>query len=210
MQSDPSDISPADVSVHERDVDVGGSRIHYLEAGPSSGAALLLLHGGRFDSSTWKKLGSIQLLASRGYRVLALDLPGYGDSPKSALSREDFLPALLKFLDLDQVVILSPSMSGGFSLPMVASHPAQVRAYVPVAPAGVGRYGPRIVDSPVPTLILWGSADRVFPVSGAADLATHFQDAEIHVFEGASHPCYLDQPEAFHQVFLTFLEGLRR
>jgi len=209
MQSDPSDISPAEVSIHGRDVDVGGSRVHYLEAGPSAGIDLLLLHGGRFDSSTWKKLGTIQLLASRGYRVLALDLPGYGDSPKSALSREDFLPALLKSLDLDQVVILSPSMSGSFSLPMVARHPAKVRAYVPVAPAGVGRYGPRILFSPVPTLILWGSADRVFPVSGAADLATHFQDAEVHVFEGASHPCYLDQPKAFHQVLLAFLKGLK-
>lgn len=208
MQPNTSDKPPADVSIHERDVDVGGSRVHYLDAGPASGTVVLLLHGARFDSNTWKKLGSIRLLAGKGYRCLALDLPGYGDSPKSALAREEFLPALLNALDLDRVVILSPSMSGGFSLPMVARHPGQVRAYVPVAPAGIGRYGSSIQDSPVPTLIFWGGEDRVFPVSGAADLATHFQHAEVHVFEGASHPCYLDQPEAFHQVLLDFLDGL--
>ena len=39
----------------------------------------LLLHGSMADSSTWWRVGPA--LAERGYRVVALDLPGHGASP---------------------------------------------------------------------------------------------------------------------------------
>lgn len=42
---------------------------------------VVLLHGKAFNSHTWEQLGTLQLLARRGYRAVALDLPG--ESPHS-------------------------------------------------------------------------------------------------------------------------------
>ncbi|MFC1435675.1 alpha/beta fold hydrolase [Streptacidiphilus sp. N1-3] len=42
----------------------------------------LLVHGLMADHSTWRRVGPA--LADRGYRVLAVDLPGHGGSPRAA------------------------------------------------------------------------------------------------------------------------------
>lgn len=46
---------------------------------------MVLLHGKAFNSHTWEQLGTLQLLAQRGYRAVALDLPG--ESPAPGLGR---------------------------------------------------------------------------------------------------------------------------
>ena len=61
------------------------------------------------------------------------------------------------------------------------------------------------MDSTVPTLVIWGSADRVFPVSQAEPLASRFRDGQALILEGAAHPCYLDEPEAFHAALVEFV-----
>lgn len=42
---------------------------------------VVLLHGRAFNSHTWEQLGTLQLLAQRGYRAVALDLPGENPQP---------------------------------------------------------------------------------------------------------------------------------
>ena len=58
-------------------VDVGGFGVADREAGPVSGPALLLLHGFPTSSHMFRNL--IPKLADR-YRVVAPDLPGFGQS----------------------------------------------------------------------------------------------------------------------------------
>src|SRR5215831_12544262 len=58
-------------------VDVDGFGVAYREAGPVDGAALLLLHGFPTSSHMFRNL--IPKLADR-YRVVAPDLPGFGQS----------------------------------------------------------------------------------------------------------------------------------
>ncbi|KND91801.1 putative hydrolase [Tolypocladium ophioglossoides CBS 100239] len=59
-------------------VAVDGARIFYRQSGPSDPDApiVLLLHG--FPSSSHQFRNLIPLLASKGYRVIAPDLPGFG------------------------------------------------------------------------------------------------------------------------------------
>lgn len=47
---------------------------------------VVLLHGKAFNSHTWEQLGTLQLLAQRGYRAVALDLPG--ETPPPGLGRQ--------------------------------------------------------------------------------------------------------------------------
>jgi pimeloyl-ACP methyl ester carboxylesterase len=66
-------------------VDVDGFAVAYREAGPVSGPALLLLHGFPTSSHMFRNL--IPKLVDR-YRVVAPDLPGFGQSDLP--SREKF------------------------------------------------------------------------------------------------------------------------
>lgn len=53
-----------------------GIKVFHRTAGPSNGPVLLLLHG--FPSSSAQFRNIIPLLASKGYRIVAPDLPGFG------------------------------------------------------------------------------------------------------------------------------------
>lgn len=59
-------------------VEANGAQVFYRKAGPSSADAptVLLLHG--FPSSSHQFRNLMPLLAAKGYRVLAPDLPGFG------------------------------------------------------------------------------------------------------------------------------------
>uniref|UniRef100_A0A8D2EBN4 Aminoacylase-1 n=1 Tax=Theropithecus gelada TaxID=9565 RepID=A0A8D2EBN4_THEGE len=57
----------------------GNSPIFYREVlplNPAHRVEVVLLHGKAFNSHTWEQLGTLQLLSQRGYRAVALDLPG--------------------------------------------------------------------------------------------------------------------------------------
>lgn len=104
---------------------------------------VLLLHGQSFTSKNWLDLGTLTLLASLGHRAVAIDLPGYGKSvPSPPVSDSlEFMENLIKVLKLGPTpVIISPSMSGKFSLPYLVSHPNRVKGYVPVAPGNTESY----------------------------------------------------------------------
>jgi epoxide hydrolase 4 len=57
---------------------VNGVELHYLQAG--SGAPVVLLHGFPESSYSWRR--QIPALTAAGFRVIAPDLRGYGDSSK--------------------------------------------------------------------------------------------------------------------------------
>ena len=170
-----------------------------------SGRSVLLLHGAKFDSETWRTLGTIDRLAQAGYRVIALDLPGFGRSEAWSFDRTHFLEQLLPRLDIGKPVVVAPSMSGSVTFPVLAGRPELVSGFVGVAPAGSAA---QLQGSPVPALIVWGSKDAVFPVSRAETLAARFERATVVILEDARHPCYLDQPDRFHDAVLQFLAGL--
>lgn len=182
-----------------------GQRIHVRTAGREGAPGVLLLHGAAFSSRTWEDLGTIEQLAGAGYRVVAIDLPGFGESKGAKVDRTGFLSGFVPALGIGRPVIVSPSMSGGFSFPLILAHPELVSGFVPVAPAATVRYAKRIQRSPVPVLIVWGERDQVFPPAQAELLAGSFENAKTLILPGARHPAYLDEPEKFHAALLAFL-----
>lgn len=119
-----------------------GIRTHYLDAG--DGPALVLLHGGEYGAAaelTWESC--VPLWSSR-FRVLALDLVGFGRSSKI----RDFaggqrrlmisqVSAVLRTLDIRQAYFVGTSLSGRMLLDMVnrADPPWPIEAMVA---AGIG------------------------------------------------------------------------
>ena len=196
------------VEIQAKSVKFNDHPIHMLTAGPASGQPVLLLHGAKFHSGTWRRLGPLDRLAQAGYHAVAIDIPGFGKSPRQRLNSTTFLTELLPKLAIERPVVVSPSMSGSLAFPLILEHPEKVAAFVPVAPAGTLHYASRLDQSPVPTLIFWGEKDGLFPVSQAKLLAARFARAKVVILAGARHPAYLDQPERFHEALLTFLAGL--
>ena len=188
----------------ERQLLLAEKKVHYLEAGDSARPTVLLLHGARFSSETWRELGTIELLAAEGYHVLALDLPGYGRSQTSPIDPTDFLLEAMDALFVEKAFVVSPSMSGQFSFPLVTRNPDKVLGFVPVAPGGIDRYKGALRKVSFPALVLWGENDNVIPVEESDVLAAVLTDSRRVIFKGASHPCYLDNPEEFHQELLDF------
>ena len=189
-------------------VEFQGHRLHTLSRGPESGRSVLLLHGAKFNADTWKDLGTLDVLAGAGFRAVALDLPGFGKSPRWTFDRATLLAELIPALGLGRPVLVAPSMSGSVSFPLILDHPELVSGFVAVAPAGTRKYARLLKDNPVPTLVVWGGHDRVFPVSQAKLLAASFKQASVVILPEAQHPAYLDQPERFHESLLAYLASL--
>lgn len=202
--------SAAPVAILPRDMDFRGKRLHVLTGGPEGAQVVLLLHGASFNSATWQELGTLDLLAGRGLRVVAVDLPGFGKSEPAELPAAQFLEAALPVLGVTRPVIVAPSMSGSFVFPYLAAHPENVAGFVGVAPAGVPEWAPKLKGCTVPALIVWGTADKVFPVEQAQTLQDAFKVATPLYLEGAKHPAYLDAPDAWHEGLVEFVEGVGR
>ncbi len=62
----------------------------------------------------------------------------------------------------------------------------------------------------LPTLILWGSRDRVVPLEHGAFMAKHIPDARLVVLRGAGHMPFYEKPEECARVVLAFLKGERK
>ncbi|MGF1510564.1 MAG: alpha/beta fold hydrolase [Myxococcota bacterium] len=85
-------------------------------------------------------------MAERGFRVLALDLPGFGKSDKPrtfSYTMVDQAYVVLEFLkrvDAEDPVLVGHSMGGHISLALAIERPDVARALVLVSPAGFEKF----------------------------------------------------------------------
>ncbi|XP_060691239.1 protein ABHD14A [Hemiscyllium ocellatum] len=171
---------------------------------------VLLLHGQAFDSKTWEGLGTLSLLAEKGYRAVAMDLPGYGNTPlldidKVDKDRADFLLAFLNAVGLQAPVVVSPSMSGHFSIPFLMFYAQRLKGFVPIAPAGTNLYNADQYEKiQTPTLIVFGELDTNLGVQSLKNLK-YLPHHSVFKIPTARHACYLDEPHLFHTTLLDFL-----
>lgn len=192
-----------------RSVTVAGSKVHVVEQGNVKGQAVLLLHGASFSSKTWQEIGTMQVLADADYRGIAVDLPGFGGSESNEGSSETWLGDLLDALNIQEPVVVSPSMSGQYALPLVTSEPERLRGFVAVAPVAIMEYKDQLQQITVPVLAVWGENDRLIPQEQADLLVSSAKHGRKVVIAGGSHAPYMSDPATWHKVLLEFLGELK-
>ncbi len=109
-------------------------RLHFLEAG-SGDQALVLLHAFPLHAAMWEH--QLAELPSDGWRIIAPDLPGFGQSDPlpdpdqpSLDAMADAVAGLLDHVGLSQVVLGGLSMGGYIAFVFARRHRSRVRALV--------------------------------------------------------------------------------
>lgn len=119
------------ITMEHHTTDLGGLRLHHVEAG--SGEPVLLWHGFLGSWYSWRRL--IPPLAQRGYRVVAPDMRGYGDSDKPATGYDALTLArgfrrLAEHLGLGPHHVVAHDMGAPPALVYAAEYPEAVRSLV--------------------------------------------------------------------------------
>jgi pimeloyl-ACP methyl ester carboxylesterase len=119
-----------------RTLETACGRVSTFEAG--SGEPLLLLHG--LGATKAEFLPTVAALAP-GFRTIAIDLPGFGDSDKPFPAAYDapffarWVAALMDALELDRTHLLGHSMGGRVALEVAMRHPERIDRLVLMTPS---------------------------------------------------------------------------
>lgn len=119
---------------------VDGYRIHNFEAGPPSGAPLLLIHGLGSRGEDWAPM--IPSLAAAGFHVYVPDLLGYGRSAKPNVAysiplEESIVLGCMQSMHLTRADLDGWSMGGWIAAAIALDHPALVNRLVLDDSAGI-------------------------------------------------------------------------
>lgn len=136
----PRDVSwPASINLiphpeHSWFTSINGIRIHYQEAGDERAPAIVLIHG--FISSTQIWSDVFLRLAEAGFRVIAIDMPGYGYSDKPADGQYTIdwqahtIVSLMDRLEVDTATIVGASYGGAVAATIALDYPERVERLV--------------------------------------------------------------------------------
>jgi pimeloyl-ACP methyl ester carboxylesterase len=115
--------------IHSDSISVDAQELHYLEGG--SGDAVVLVHGlGGSAQQDWANL--MPHLVRSGHHVYAMDLPGFGDSPKPAdrsysiAEQAGLVEAFLDAKQLMKVTLGGESMGGWIAATVALEQPQRI------------------------------------------------------------------------------------
>lgn len=116
-----------------RFVATASGTLHGMEAGPADGPSVLLIHGSVGWAGLWR--ATLDDLAARGYRAVAIDLPPMGLSDRTAdtdYSRQAQGARILAFLEATGVrpVIVAHSFGCGAAVEAMMADPGAFRGAV--------------------------------------------------------------------------------
>lgn len=129
-----------DIAIASRFVEFEGLRIHYNEAG--AGPALIFVHGGGPGSSGLSNFSRNMAAFADRYRVIAIDLPGYGQSTKLRIAEPLWgyyarvLAGFIDALGLGKAHLVGNSLGGAAALKTAVDFPDKVDRLVLMGPGG--------------------------------------------------------------------------
>lgn len=121
-------------SDHSRFVDIDGVRVHYQEAGDPNAPALVLIHGFASSTLVWSKV--FLPLAEIGFRVIAIDMVGFGYSGKprngeyTIAGQASLLNSLLDRLNIKRATLAGSSYGGAVAATCALDYPQRVQKLV--------------------------------------------------------------------------------
>ena len=132
-------VAGEDESSKPKSVEAGGLRWSYLRSG-EGGVPLLLIHGFGGDAAGW---GFIQGAIAGDQDVIAVDLPGHGNSEKTVRdgsigAQADAVIAFLDALGIDKAHLAGHSMGGGIAIDIALKAPDRIASLTLLAPVGLG------------------------------------------------------------------------
>ena len=139
MTDTTTGASIPEVTHHQTTLD--NTDLHYVSAG-SDGTPVLLVHG--FPETWWAFHKLIPRLAAE-HRVIAVDLPGFGDSGNApdeltSTTAAQTLRQLIEEVDLGAMHLTGQDISGPTTVRLAAAHPELIRSFAAIetGPPGFG------------------------------------------------------------------------
>lgn len=173
-----------------RAVHLGGRGISYLaaESAEASDQTILLIHGSGVSARSW--IGQLDGLG-RALRVLAIDLPGHGESvPVGRASIEGYADVVSEFLGhatTGPVILAGHSLGGAVAVALAARRPGAVRGLILVSscamlPPSDGVAGTLIsyLPGPLRKIAFFAMAKKVLFAPGAPTQAIRVGMGELH------------------------------
>ena len=178
--ADQSTPATPGAAFREHHVDADGFRIRYLEAG--QGPVLVHLHG-----AGGLRLSPGHDLLSRQFRVIAFEMPGFGNSDENTRSQD--MPALaatmgkaIANLGIERFNLMGTSFGGKTALWLAVQNPERLLALVLEAPAAIRPKGAQAPSGSPEEMArrLFAHPERVAPMPP--------QDPEVRAKVGAPDP----------------------
>ncbi|WNM34766.1 alpha/beta hydrolase [Streptomyces sp. Li-HN-5-11] len=114
-------------------------KIHYNEAG--EGHPVVMLHGSGPGATGWSNFGpNIKVLADR-FRVIAPDMPGWGESDAVLPEKRDHVQAAVQLLDelgIEKAAFVGNSMGGMTSIKLASEYPDRISHLITMGAGGPG------------------------------------------------------------------------
>ncbi len=161
----------------------GDLTVAYREAG--SGPAIVMLHNGGTSSAIWRR--QIEALSDR-YRVVALDLPGFGSSPRAATPAQlpamvELVAALIRAQDLAPALLVGNCMGTNIAASLARRAPELVAGILAINPlteasfsaGGIGFLHRMARVAAGPTRVLRSLSRRLRPPRAVGVASLRFQ-----------------------------------
>ena len=123
-----------------------GMNLHYLEfnSDVDQVGTVIFIHGSGPGASGWSNFKkNVNALSETGYRVIVIDIPGYGQTskPTDAIYNLDFfthyLDELMEKKNITQAILIGNSLGGAIAIGYALDHPDKVSHLILMATGGV-------------------------------------------------------------------------